>query len=142
MAGDATAGTYEILEHTADVGIRAWGPTLAEALEQAARALVELLGAGLEGPGRTRRIAVEAEDPGALAVEFLNELLFLHETEEAGFGGVRVVRADDRRAEAEVELVPLPGEPEGTAVKAATYHRLAVERRPDGAVELRVYLDV
>ena len=142
MAGDATAGNYEILEHTADVGIRAWGPTLAEALEQAARALVELLGAGREGPGRTRRIAVEAEDPGAVAVEFLNELLFLHETEEAGFGGVRVVRADDRRAEAEVELVPLPGEPEGTAVKAATYHRLAVERRPDGAVELRVYLDV
>lgn len=133
---------YEVLEHTADVGIRAWGPSLAAALEQAAQGLVALLGVGLEGPGRTRRVTVEAEDPGALAVELLNELLFLHETEEAGFAGVRVVRADDRGAEAEVELVPLPGEPEGTAVKAATYHRLAVERRPDRAVELRVYLDV
>lgn len=135
-------GGFEVLEHTADVGIRAWGPTLAEALEQAARGLVELLGARAEGPGEARRLAVEADDPGALAVELLNELLFLHETEEAGFAGVRVVGADGRRAEVEVELAPLPGEPEGTAVKAATYHRLAVERRPDGAVEIRVYLDV
>ncbi|HXF36106.1 MAG TPA: archease [Actinomycetota bacterium] len=133
---------YEILEHTADVGIRARGGSLAEALEAAARGLAELLGAAREGPGERRVLHLSAADPGALAVDLLNELLFLHETEGAGFGDVRVRRAGPADADVEVELVPLPGEQEGVGVKAATYHQLAVEERPDGSVELRVFLDV
>ncbi|MDP9340984.1 MAG: archease [Actinomycetota bacterium] len=134
---------YEILEHTADVGLRAWGASPEEAFEQAGWALAEILGAAAEGlPGVSRRVRAEADDLGALAVAFLDELLFLHESEEAGFAAIRVSRVGERDLQAEVGLTPLLGEPEGTAVKAATYHQLDVRRDPGGATELTVYLDV
>ncbi len=135
-------GRYELLEHTADVGIHAWGATLAEALEAAAWGVVDLLGIRVGGPGERRQVRVRAEDPGGLAVDLLNELILLHELEGAAVAGLRVLRATDTEAEAEVELAPLPGEPAGTVVKAATYHQLRVAREADGSVDLRVFVDV
>ena len=136
-----TAG-YEILEHTADVGLRAWGPSPESAFEQAGWALADILGAVVEPPGEVHHVTAEAGDPGALAVAFLDELLFLHESREAGFAAIRVTRVGERELAGEVELRPLTGEPEGTAVKAATYHQLAVRTGPDGSTELTLYLDV
>jgi SHS2 domain-containing protein len=133
---------YEILEHTADVGLRAWGPSPGEAFEQAGWALADILGAAAEGTGELHRVSAEADDLGALAVAFLDELLFLHESEEAGFASIHVRRMGERDLEAEVELVPLAGEPEGTAVKAATYHQLGVHAEESGRTEITVYLDV
>ncbi len=138
----AVPGGFELLEHTADVGIRAWGADLAEAFGEAARGLVELMGVRLAGPGEVRRIRLEGEDPAELLVGFLNELVYLHETELAGFARIEVREASERSMEAEVELAPLREPGAGVAVKAATYHQVAVERRPDGAVEVRVYVDV
>jgi SHS2 domain-containing protein len=137
----ARAG-FEILEHTADVGLRAWGPSPEEAFEQSGWALAEILGARAVGPGRPREVRAHGEDRGALAVGFLDELLFLHESEGVGFAAIRVRLVGDREVEAEAEMVPLPGDPEGTAVKAATYHQLRVTTELDGWTEVRVYLDV
>ncbi|MBI4259630.1 MAG: archease [Actinobacteria bacterium] len=140
-------GGHEILEHTADVGIHAWGDTTAEAFENAAAALAEILGARpLPGaPRAVRPVRAAGSDLGALLVEFLNELLLLHETEEAALGPVRVTAIRDGGAgvelEAEAEAGPVAGEPEGTALKAATYHLLEVREGPEG-VDARVYLDV
>jgi SHS2 domain-containing protein len=136
-----TAG-FELLEHTADVGIRAFGSDVAEAFEQAARGLAELMGVGVPGPGERRLVRVEGEDEEDLLVGFLNELLYLHESELAGFAQVRILGVSERAVEAEVELVPLREPGSGVAVKAVTYHQVAVERRPDGTVEVRVYVDV
>jgi SHS2 domain-containing protein len=133
---------FELLEHTADVGIRAWGASLAEAFTQAALGLAELMGVRVPGPGERRRLRVEGEDEEELLVGFLNELLYVHETELAGFCSVRVLEVGGGAVEAEVELVPLREPGAGVAVKAATYHQVAVERRPDGTVEVRVFVDV
>jgi SHS2 domain-containing protein len=134
---------YEILEHTADVGIRAFGPTLESVFEQAGLALAEILGALASGRGQAsaHRISASAGDREALLVDFLNELLLLHETEEVAFAGIRVTRLDGREVEAEVDVAPIAGETETTGVKAATYHRLRI-RETDGGFEARVYLDV
>lgn len=136
------AAGFELLEHTADVGIRAFGASCAEAFAQAALGLAELMGVRLPGPGERRLVRVEGADEEDLLVGFLNELLYLHETELAGFAGVHVREVSERSLEAEVELVPLREPGTGVAVKAATYHQVAVERRPDGTVEARVYVDV
>ncbi len=133
---------HEVLEHTADVGIRAWGDSIEETFEQAGWALAEMLGARAAGPGERRVISAGGGDVGAALVEFLNELLLLHEVEEAGFSAITVRRVTDTEVDAEVELAPLPATAEGTQVKAATLHQLRVERPPDGGVEARVYLDV
>ena len=80
---------FELLEHTADVGIRARGATLEEAFEQATLGLAEVQGALAPGPeegapdpeepSRESREAVAVEvsaaDPGGLVVDWLNEVL-------------------------------------------------------------------
>ena len=138
--GDARPG-FEIIEHTADVGIRSWGGSLNEAFEQAGLALAEILDVRTDGSGDRREIRASAGDAGALLVDFLNQLVFLHETEEVGFTRIRVTEATETALTAEVDVVPVSGEPEGPPVKGATFHRLRVDRSP-GRVEAQVYLDV
>jgi len=133
---------FELLEHTADLGIHAWASAPPEAFEQAARGLAEVMGIHVPGPGRRRRLTVRAEDRASLLVAFLNELIWLHETESKGFAAIDVIAVSPCDVVAEVELASLPDAPEGTGVKAATYHQLRVETRPDGGLDVQVYLDV
>lgn len=56
--------------------------------------------------------------------------------------GIRVVRLTGGGLEAEIETVPLARPPEGTVVKAATYHRVRVDRSSDGRTGTQVFLDV
>lgn len=135
------AAGYELLEHTADLGVRAWGSTLPEAFEHAGRALTQVMGVGVRGPGVRRVVKARAPDEAALLVAFLNELIWLHEAESVGFVDLNVVAVSDRDVVAEVETAPLSQAPSGVGVKAATYHQVEVLRR-DGGVEVRVFLDV
>ncbi len=152
---------FELLEHTADVGIRARGATLEEAFEQATLGLAEVQGAlapgpeeagpgervaGPEEPARESReavaVQVSAADPGGLLVDWLNEVLWLTETRRAGVAGVRVERVGDGTASGSVVLSSGGPAPDGTFVKAVTYHRLRVEPNPGGGWLVEVYLDV
>jgi SHS2 domain-containing protein len=135
-------GGFELLEHTADVGIRARGATLEEAFEQATLGLAEVLGAMRPGPGVTVAVEVTAGDPGALLVDWLNEVLWLHEVRgHAGVAAVRVERVEGGRAAGAVTFSSTDPPAEGTFVKAVTYHRLRVGRDAGGWLA-EVYLDV
>jgi SHS2 domain-containing protein len=148
---------YELLEHTADVGIRARGATLEAAFEQATKGLAEVLGAlvpegsaeppgwspgGSEGPGEAVRVEASAEDPGGLLVDWLNEVLWLREVRQAAVAGVRVELVTDSSASGWVTFSGDGPAPDGTFVKAVTYHRLRVEPDPGGGWLIEVYLDV
>jgi SHS2 domain-containing protein len=137
---------FELLAHTADVGVRARGATLEEVFEQATLALAEVLGAlapGREPPGG-ERVAVEvtAGDHGALLVDWLNEVLWLHEARQhAAVVAVRVDQVTGDRAAGGVTFSTTGPPAEGTSVKAATYHQLRVGRDGGGWLA-EVYLDV
>ncbi|HEY6706279.1 MAG TPA: archease [Actinomycetota bacterium] len=140
---------YELLEHTADVGIRASGPTLEAAFEQATEGLADVLGAlapewspGGSGPGEAVVVRVAADDPGGLLVDWLNEVLWLREVRQAKVAGVRVERVGDGTAAGRVAFSGDGPAPDGTFVKAVTYHRLRVEPDPGGGWLIEVYLDV
>jgi SHS2 domain-containing protein len=133
---------HELLEHTADVGIRARGSTPEEAFAAVAEGLAELMGAWLPGRGHERKVEVEAADRPALLVAWVDELLFLHESEDAVFGAFDVDGVTDERLRARV-LVSARGDRdlEDVGIKAGTYHRLRVE--PEGGGWLaQIYLDV
>jgi SHS2 domain-containing protein len=135
-------GRFELLEHTADVGVRARGATLEEAFEQATLGLAEVLGARRPGPGEPVAVTVTAGDPGGLLVDWLNEVLWLHETRgHAAIAGVRVERVADGRAAGSVTFSSTAPPADGTFVKAVTYHRLRVDRDAGGWLA-EVYLDV
>jgi SHS2 domain-containing protein len=139
--GQATAG-FELLEHTADIGVRARGATLEEAFEQATLGLAEVQGALAPGPGDPVPVEVSAADPGGLLVDWLNEVLWLAETRQAPVTGVRVERVGGGAAAGWVVLAAGGPGPDGTFVKAVTYHRLRVEPDPGGGWLVEVYLDV
>jgi SHS2 domain-containing protein len=156
----AAGGRFELLEHTADVGIRAWGPRLEEAFEQATLGLAEVLGAYRPGPGRPEPVEVSAGDLGGLLVDWLGEVLWLREVRQAAIAAVRVERVaagpdgggsgrgegvtgeGEGVARGTVELAAEGVAADGTFVKAVTYHRLRVERDPGGGWLVEVYLDV
>ncbi len=157
-AAPSRAGAgFELLEHTADVGIRAWAGTVEEAFERATEGLAEVMGArrpqegsggppgwspGGSGPGETVPVEVTASDPGGLLVDWLNEVLWLLEVSQAALAGVRVERVGDGTASGSVDVAPGGPDPDGTFVKAVTYHRLRVEPGPGGGWLAEVYLDV
>ena len=136
-------GRFEILEHTADVGLRLTGDTPEEVFEAAARGLAELQGAWFPGEGEERPVEVSAGDLPGLLVAWIDELLYIQEAEDLVFGDVRVETVEGTRLRGAVRVAHR-GERdlEAVGVKAATYHRLRFEPDRSGAWTADVYLDV
>ena len=135
------SGSFEILEHTADVGVRATAPTVEGVFEQVTLGLLEITGAAATGAGERTAIEVEANDLGALLVDWLEEVLYLQDARDAVVGDVSVTRVAEGRAEGSVAISPCDRDREGTAVKGIRYHQLRVEEI-DGAWIAVVYFDI
>ena len=133
---------FEILEHTADVGVRARGDSREEAFVQATRGLLDITGASGMGTGERVTIEVGANDVGGALVDWLEEVLYLQDAHDSVVTDLGVERADDSGASGWVEISPRGQELEGTAVKAITYHQLEVSEQADGTWVAVVYLDI
>ncbi len=120
---------YEEIEHTADVGIRAYGKTASEIFGAAAEGMFSLIAdlSAVEPKGEVE-IRLQAEDLPKLLVAWLSELLFLHETQHLLFAKFEVhVRGKTLRALAWGEVIDRRRHGLKLAVKAVTYHRLSVD---------------
>ncbi len=129
-------GTFELLEHTADVGLRARGATLAELLAAAAQGMFSIL---VEEGGVAERQAVEVEVEAADAEElvhgWLRELLYRFSADGLVFGRFEVEEATPRRVRAVCHGEPFdPDRHQGTEIKAVTWHDFRVEQTPEGWV--------
>ncbi len=128
---------YRWVDHTAEVELEIEAAGEREVLEEALRALAELL--GIERSGDVvRTVSVEATDRPALLAGWLEELAFLAESE--GFVATHVVELDLQSDRLNATVAGLVDEPP-PLVKAVTYHRLAFEPHGDRYVA-RVVLDV
>jgi SHS2 domain-containing protein len=117
---------YKLLEHTADAMIEAYGETLGERFANAAYALFDQITdiTKIEPLGELM-IVLKAENREQLLVDFLQELLFVHDTEDLVFGEFEV-RTDGKALEALVkgEKFDEKKHPKRSVVKGITYHRL------------------
>ena len=134
----------ETLDHTADVGLLARADTLGELFEALAEGLCDVICLrGSVAPARRRKVAVDAEDTEALAVDFLNEVLWQLQTEHFAVASVEVRQISETAMAA--ELAGEPFDPKRhetrTEIKAVTYHELKVAREGDGWIG-RVILDL
>jgi SHS2 domain-containing protein len=132
---------YEILEHTADVGVRAAAATIEEVFEQATLGMLEITGALGEGEGAAHVISVQGRDLGAILVGWLEEVLYLQDAKDNVIVGIEVAGVGDEGAQGTVWVKAREGSLEGTAVKAVTYHQLSIEPADDGWVA-QVYFDI
>lgn len=114
---------YHEVEHTADRALRVWGQKLEDLFAGAARGMYSLM-ADLDGLVTTdwREIRLEAWDPPSLLVDWLNELLFLTETEGLVFVDSRIESLDDTVLVARAGGVAAPITQ--AHIKAATFHDL------------------
>lgn len=139
----SSSRSFEILEHTADVGVMGRGRTIEEAFAAVADGLAALLGAWFPGEGVDRTVHVEGDDREALLAAWVDELLYLHEVQDVVFGGFEVERVNDRSVDARLRAAPRRGRDlEGVGIKAATFHRLEVRREADDSWFARIYVDV
>jgi SHS2 domain-containing protein len=126
---------FEVMEHTADIGVRAFGATAEEAFQNAAVGMFSLI-TELDQVEDTNgyTIAVEAEDRETLLVEWLNELLYLYESREVLLKRFEVSRllATSLEAVAYGEPVDRERHTLNTDIKAATYYMLKVTETASG----------
>jgi len=122
---------FEIINHTADVGIRAYGTNIGQAFANAAGALFSLI-AELDNVGEViyRDIELTAQDQESLLVEWLNELIYLFDVENIIFKRFDIIELNNTRLKARGygEKVDNSKHKLKTGVKAATYHMLRVDK--------------
>ena len=135
---------FEILGHTADISIKAYGKGLKELFENAALGMFTIL-ADLEGitTSTELEIKVEAPDREELLLEWLDELLYTFYTKNIIFSRFDITELTDTRLTARVKG-RFVGENKNrlkTEIKAATRHDLHVDEK-EGNYEVRIVFDV
>jgi SHS2 domain-containing protein len=141
-------GKFEFLEHTADVYIAAHGATLAEAFENAALAMFEVMtDTEKVSPDVEDSVEVEAEDEFALLYSWLEALLVKFETQNMLYSKFKISSIDETdegfRIKAEVwgEKFNAEKHAQKVGVKAVTYHRMEIIKDIDN-VRLEFILDI
>ena len=138
-------GDFRELDNiTADLGIEAWGLGLENAFASAVHGLASLL-SDLPGGDRplTRKIRIEAGSLPSLLVQFLNEIIYLEDTES--FLPGKITHLKIRNNHLNATLTGAIFDPEihtlNAHIKAATYHGLEIVEKRD-EVRMKVIFDI
>jgi SHS2 domain-containing protein len=121
----AGCSRYWEIEHTADRALGVWGSGLPNLFAAAAKGMYGMM-ADLDGLAATgwRDVLLEEGDRESLLVEWLNELLFITETEDWLPVDYRIQSITETALVASVGGVS--GAPTKAKIKAATFHELAI----------------
>lgn len=128
--------SFRFIPHTADVAVELVADDDAGLRQAGLDALRELLvGASPVAEREERVVALRGDDAATRLVHFLQDVLYLFDTERfvparATAGGVAGERFDPARHEARPE------------VKAVTWHGTEVHRDADGKLRARIVFDV
>lgn len=135
---------WEHFAHQADIGVRGYGASTAEAFEQAALAMTAAI-TDVDDIRTVSEVHVECEAarPELLLVEWLNALIYEMATRGMLFGRFAVCIEDTRlRGEAWGEPLDVERHRPATEVKGATYTALDVSRCADGRWRAQCVVDV
>ncbi|MBE2899840.1 archease [Methanothermobacter thermautotrophicus] len=137
---------FEFFDVTADAGYWAYGHTLEEVFENAALAMFEVMtDTSLVEAAEERRVEITSEDRVSLLYDWLDELLFIHDTEFILFSKfkVKIDEKDDGlhlKGTAMGETIKERHE-RRDEVKAVTFHMMDI-MEDDGLLKARVILDL
>jgi SHS2 domain-containing protein len=120
---------FEEIEHTADVGIRAYGHSLDELFANAAEGMFSLI-ADLRNVRPVGEVQVRgtAEDTPTLFLRWLSDLLYVHETQHLLFCAFEAnVRGTSLDGIARGEAIDRNRHELKLVLKAVTRHKLTVD---------------
>ncbi|MFO7677513.1 MAG: archease [Thermoplasmatota archaeon] len=122
---------YDFIEHTADIGVKAYGETLDEAFSHVAQAMFDIITdhSKVDMVGEFK-IELCADNLEQLLVDWLSDLLFLNTANNLVFGGFNVEITDNRLiAYVYGEEFDVSKHNIGMEIKAVTYHMLEVNTK-------------
>ena len=135
---------FEVLDHTADIGLIVYGEDLKTLFENAGEAFFHLITDMKRVRRRVqRRIEIGKESLERLMVDWLSELLYLHDVEYLLFREFKIESVGEDGLRAVVRGEPFQ---EGvhvikTEVKAVTYHQIEV-RKENGKCRAQIIFDL
>jgi SHS2 domain-containing protein len=141
---NSTPLPYQIIDHTADLGIIVKAPNVENLFIFAAQAMTDLMVEGeIRDKTAIRDVLVEGEDFPDLMVRWLGEILYLFEGENFIVHSIEIKSISPIQLKSTLSLSSF--EPEYHRVlreiKAVTYHQISVNKVNDGW-EARVIFDV
>jgi SHS2 domain-containing protein len=134
---------FDVIDHTADAGIVAYGCDLREAYANAAHGMFSLIAEDPEGTEDfSRQVDIQSPDREALLVDWLNELIFIFEVDHAILSSFEIDDLSENRLLARVRghRIDPARHRLKTEVKAATYHTLRIDE--GNGCSIRVILDM
>jgi SHS2 domain-containing protein len=134
---------FEVIEHTADIGIIARGSNLPALFSNAASGMLSLLiQTGALRQDITRDVRLEAADTETLLVQWLNELLYIIYTEKLVlFKFDILIKGTSLVACCAGQEIELKSHMFKREIKAATYHDLRIVER-DGEYSAQIIFDI
>jgi len=121
---------FRLIEHTADIGLVAYGKSLAEAFANAAYGLFSLIVEPNKVKEKeSRKVTVQAQDAEGLLFNWINELIYIFEVERLLFKSFDITEFTGQSLEATCwgEKYDPSRHQLKTGVKSATYHMLKVD---------------
>jgi SHS2 domain-containing protein len=135
---------FEYLDHTGDLGVRAFGNSLTDLFCHAAEALFHVItDPETVRATESRKITIEANSLAELMISWLNEFIYLFDTQGLLFRDFDFLSLNDQALEATARGEPYDERrhPIKTTVKSATYHQLKIQQ-VKGIWEVQVILDL
>lgn len=130
---------FEIIDHTADAGIIAYGTDLEQAFTNAAKGLFSLI-TSLDDIEEVLHCDIEltANDRESLLVDWLNELVYYFDTESILFKRFDIIELNNSHLKARGygEKANSAKHELKTGVKGATYHMLKIEKNKGYRVQV------
>lgn len=118
---------FEVVSHTADLAVKAWGANLPELFQSMLDGYRFLLAHDVGiAKNQVQEIKISADDAESLLVRFLNRLVYLFDT-EAFFPVKANLEFDGFNLTAAVSGITFTGTAKH-CIKAATYHGLSIVR--------------
>ena len=131
---------YEILEHKADLKIRAFGRTKEELFSNILLGMAENQKATLLPEQAKRDLKIKSPDLPSLLVDFLSEVLYLSQVNKEVYKEVKFKEFTDN--EIKGELIGQKVESFGEDIKAVTYHDLDIHQENNGVWQATVLFDI
>ncbi|MDI6591965.1 MAG: archease [Patescibacteria group bacterium] len=132
---------YQILEHKADLKIRAFGKDKKELFLNMLLGMVESQKPEIKNKKEVRRkIKIKSLDLPVLLVDFLSEVLYLSQVNREAYSNVKFAKFSDRELEAEIFGQKV--ERFGEDIKAVTYHNSEVKQNEDGSWQATILFDI
>ncbi len=146
---DVRSKNFELVEHTADIGLKVYGKSEKELFINAARGMFFLITGSLISPvehsaKKYFTVETKASNIEDLIIEWLNELLYIHATELVVFDNYNICHITGEIIKSEVSALYIKDSSYQVVkeIKAVTYHNIYVHQLKNGKWEANIVFDI